>query len=51
MLVEQSICCRNAQTFVFSQAILYRLGRETGGEQLQRLRKQLEITVRDKRER
>ncbi|KAI8050498.1 TH1 protein [Syncephalis plumigaleata] len=46
----EGICCRNAQTFVFSQAILYRLGRETGGEQLQRLRKQLEITVRDKRE-
>ncbi|RKP23659.1 TH1 protein, partial [Syncephalis pseudoplumigaleata] len=38
------------ETFVFSQAILYRLSRETGGHQLQRLRKSLEIAVRDKRE-
>ncbi|KAI9596810.1 TH1 protein-domain-containing protein [Syncephalis fuscata] len=46
----ERICCRNAQTFVFSQAILYRLSQESGGRQLQRLRKTLEVAVRDKQE-
>ncbi|RKP05516.1 TH1 protein-domain-containing protein [Thamnocephalis sphaerospora] len=44
------ICCRNVQTYIFSQAVLYRLADEPRGGQLQRLRKALEIHVRDKRQ-